>query len=113
MLLLLMGIWVVAAQIFFMFIPKLGEDETILTHMFQRGWFNHQLGMDLESGCSFHVVDRKRLPGSDKSPGSTQIFKAFVSKEIAFEFLVHSLQLRMVWKYNIQHKSLCFFKVSE
>ena len=32
-------------QIFFMFTPKLGEDEPILTsiYIFQRGWFNHQL----------------------------------------------------------------------
>ena len=26
-----------------MFTPKIGEDEPILTHIFQRGWFNHQL----------------------------------------------------------------------
>ena len=29
--------------IFFIFIPNFGEDEPILTNMFQRGWFNHQL----------------------------------------------------------------------
>ena len=29
-------------QGFFMFTPNLGEDEPILTHIFQRGW-NHQL----------------------------------------------------------------------
>ena len=33
----------VATQIFFMFTPKIGEDEPILTHIFQMGWFNHQL----------------------------------------------------------------------
>ena len=33
--------WVVATQIFFMFIPKFGEDEPILTNIFQMGW-NHQ-----------------------------------------------------------------------
>ena len=27
---------------FFMFTPNPGEDEPILTHIFQRGWFNHQ-----------------------------------------------------------------------
>ena len=32
-----------ATQIFFMFNPKIGEDEPILTHIFQMGWFNHQL----------------------------------------------------------------------
>ena len=26
-----------------MFTPKIGEDEPILTHIFQVGWFNHQL----------------------------------------------------------------------
>ena len=29
-------------QIFFMFIPKIGEDEPISTHIFQISWFNHQ-----------------------------------------------------------------------
>ena len=27
----------------FMFIPKIGEDDPIWIHIFQRGWFNHQL----------------------------------------------------------------------
>ena len=27
----------------FIFTPKIGEDEPILTHIFQMGWFNHQL----------------------------------------------------------------------
>ena len=26
------------------FTPKIGEDEPILTHIFQMGWFNHQAG---------------------------------------------------------------------
>ena len=34
--------WVVATQTFFIFTPKIGEDEPILTNIFQRGW-NHQL----------------------------------------------------------------------
>ena len=34
--------WVVATQIFFVFTPKIGEDEPILTNIFQRGW-NHQV----------------------------------------------------------------------
>ena len=32
---------VVATQIIFIFIPNLGEDEPVLTHIFQMGW-NHQ-----------------------------------------------------------------------
>ena len=32
-----------AFKYFFVFIPKLGEDEPILTHQFQLAWFNHQL----------------------------------------------------------------------
>ena len=31
------------SNIFGMFTPKIGEDEPILTNIFQRGWFNHQL----------------------------------------------------------------------
>ena len=31
-------IWVVATQIFFIFNPKIAEDEPILTHIFQMGW---------------------------------------------------------------------------
>ena len=35
--------WVVATQIFFMFNPKIGEDEPNLTSIFFKlGWFNHQ-----------------------------------------------------------------------
>jgi len=30
-------------EIFFIFTPKFGEDEPILTHIFQVGWFNHHL----------------------------------------------------------------------
>ena len=30
------------SNIFGIFTPKFGEDEPILTHMFQLGWFNHQ-----------------------------------------------------------------------
>ena len=34
---------VVATYIFFgIFSPKIGEDEPILTNIFQMGWFNHQ-----------------------------------------------------------------------
>ena len=36
------AVWVVATQIFFMFTAKFGEDEPILTNIFQGGW-NHQL----------------------------------------------------------------------
>ena len=31
-------------QIFFIFTPKIGEDSHFDEHIFQRGWFNHQLG---------------------------------------------------------------------
>ena len=34
--------WVVKLQTFVIFTPKLGEDEPMLTHIFQMGWFNHQ-----------------------------------------------------------------------
>ena len=30
-----------------MFTPKIGEDEPILTHIFQMGWFNHQLASQI------------------------------------------------------------------
>ena len=30
-------------QIFLIFTPKLGEDSHFDEHIFQRGWFNHQL----------------------------------------------------------------------
>ena len=33
------------SNIFGIFTPKIGEDEPILTHIFQMGWFNHQLVM--------------------------------------------------------------------
>ena len=45
--------WVVATQTFFIFTPKIGEDFQFDEHIFQRGWFNHQLVKVLER-------DRKR-----------------------------------------------------
>ena len=35
--------WVVATQIFLEFSPLFGEDSHFDEHIFQRGWFNHQL----------------------------------------------------------------------
>ena len=35
---------------YFVFLPLFGEDEPILTNMFQMGWLNHQLEND---GLSF------------------------------------------------------------
>ena len=34
---------------FLMFTPKIGEDEPLLTNIFQMGWFNHQRGGRLGS----------------------------------------------------------------
>ena len=52
--------WVVATPIFLMFTPKLGEDEPILTHIFQRGLkpWNHQL----ESNHPWLVTGRNPIP---------------------------------------------------
>jgi len=38
---------------YFLFSPAFGEDEPILTHVFQRGWFNHQLDEIIETLLSF------------------------------------------------------------
>ena len=35
--------WAVATQIFFIFIPDVGEDSHFDAHIFQMGWFHHQL----------------------------------------------------------------------
>jgi len=37
------------SNIFGIFIPKFGEDEPILTDIFQMGWFNHQPGYHMFS----------------------------------------------------------------
>ena len=39
--------WLVATQTFFFFTPKIGEDEPILTNIFQMGW-NHQPEKDFK-----------------------------------------------------------------
>ena len=36
-------------HIFFIFTPKIGEDEPILTHIFQLAWFNHQVELLMSS----------------------------------------------------------------
>ena len=38
---------VVATQILFIFTPNLGEMIQFDEHIFQTGWFNHQLGSEL------------------------------------------------------------------
>ena len=43
-----------------LYIPKIGEDEAILTNIFQMGWFNHRLENDLHNlRCerSLHVSE--------------------------------------------------------
>ena len=42
----------VATQIFFIFTTKIGEDDPILTHIFQRGWFNHQSVLRVSKNAS-------------------------------------------------------------
>ena len=50
-----------ALQIFFIFTPKIGEDEPILTHISQLGW-NQQLVMLISHpNCSFD--DLSKIPG--------------------------------------------------
>ena len=61
--------WVVLS--FFKFLPIFGEDVHFDEHIFQRGWFNHQLGfghaLSMHDGqfwngrfCCRLVVDRQR-----------------------------------------------------
>ena len=47
--------WVVATQTFFIFAPILGKIP-VLTHIFQMGWFNHQL----VNGWRFQLDDNQK-----------------------------------------------------
>ena len=49
-------------QIFFIFTPKIGEDEPILRNMFLLGWFNHQLEMDWVVFPKFHENSAHKKP---------------------------------------------------
>ena len=46
-------------QIFHIFTPNLGEDEPNLTHIFQRGWFNHQLDYEIGPSHGLHRDQNK------------------------------------------------------
>ena len=48
------------SKIFGIFTPKIGEDEPILIHIFQRGWFNHQLVFNVPD-LLFLFVSRKAI----------------------------------------------------
>ena len=54
-------------SIFFIFTPKLGEDEPILTNIFfKRGWFNHQLAFfGQKKNMFFLLVDLDKGFGDD------------------------------------------------
>ena len=51
--------WVVATQTFFIFTPKIGEDEPNLTNIFQRGW-NHQPDLCFLVILHWHVANPER-----------------------------------------------------
>ena len=62
--------WVVATQIFFIFTRIPGEDEPILTSIFQVGWFNHQLEKDRPfSHCSVDLFQWMNSCSKSKNPG--------------------------------------------
>ena len=96
----------VATQIFFgMFIPKIGEDEAILTNIFQTGWFNHQLLKFTTFSCyaSFSLVsstcDSVTKPGclGHRSTG-------FVKNYMPWVFFGVILKLPMRGKSWQQHE---------
>jgi len=47
-----MVFWVVATQIFFIFIPILGEMIQFDEQIFQMGWFNHQAVLKTSKSCT-------------------------------------------------------------
>ena len=47
-------IWVVAIQRCFIFIPKIGKMIQFDEHIFERGWFNHQLAIISLLVCIYH-----------------------------------------------------------
>ena len=50
----------------FIFTPKIGEDEPISTHIFQMGWFNHQLDIIWhQGGCPRENRNKRRNSAED------------------------------------------------
>ena len=54
---------VVATQTFFIFTPKIGEGSHFDEHIFQMGWFNHQLVMGFHHLHSFPTTGLSVLGG--------------------------------------------------
>ena len=60
--------WVVATQFFFMFIPDPWGNDPILTHIFQMGWFNHQLAkVSRPTGNHFQFGHVQKAPKGELS----------------------------------------------
>ena len=66
----------VVTQIFFIFTRKLGEDFQFDEHIFQMGWFNHQLVSD----TTLDIQNPPVIPGEDRCERNPQ--KNFTSGDV-------------------------------
>ena len=104
-------------QLFFIFTPKIGEDSHFDEHIFQRGWFNHQLvmGFPLQPWTPL-IVAKPPSCLSDESndskglvlPGKIGIFMGYVS----FREGNHEFHL---WCYilQLQHSAVTLLRTCE
>ena len=64
----------VATQIFFIFIPKLGEGfQFDGSHIFQKGWFNHQLGILYHPKIRTASISTAGSPAADSIPSVSSV----------------------------------------
>ena len=77
---------------FFMFTPKIGEDEPILTNIFQMGW-NHQLVYYFKQSLFQYLINQQH----DKKTGRMLISKVWPHLFLGMMFWCR----RCIWTYNL------------
>ena len=89
-------------QIFFYFHPYLGKNNQFDDHFFQRGWFNHQLVMDMFQGLFYK---NGPLHTSNKWSEITPIGMVVSSGRNSFSFVFVqddvSFHLRMIFRHHV------------
>ena len=86
------------SNIFGIFTPKIGEDEPMLTHIFQMGWWNHQPGISWPpKGWGQGISDGRRgyFPSSPRQAGSLCCWRWNLSADEAKE---HFCEAKSIWR---------------
>ena len=81
---------------FFIFTPKIGEDSQLDEHIFQRGWFNHQLVLYDISTCIYHMIHQMYRRDT------LNVYRVFFAwRMTAFNVMTGKLKCRAIWNCSM------------